>query len=143
MSDLSSSFECQMIRDEIRSEFGLIANRLSWYVTSQSFLVTAFAISRGIGFNWFSWFSTLLPALGLISSVMIFPSIVAASKTIDLWHQRYKQFLEQNPEFKQAFDLHRPSWIHTLSLLFPTLIPPLFGLFWVVILTASQFFGRA
>ncbi|MGE5445145.1 MAG: hypothetical protein ACM3SR_11185 [Ignavibacteriales bacterium] len=140
MSDLSPSFECQMIRDEIRSEFGLIANRLSWYVTSQSFLVTAFAISRGIGFNWYSWFSTvLLPALGLISSALIFPSIVGASKTINLWHQRYKRFLEQNPKFQQAFELNRPSWIHTLSLLFPTLIPPLFGLFWIVILTASQF----
>ena len=37
----------KLIRTEIRTEYDLISNRMSWYVTSQSFLVTAFALSGG------------------------------------------------------------------------------------------------
>ena len=37
----------KLIRTEIRTEYDFIANRMSWYVTSQSFLVTAFALSGG------------------------------------------------------------------------------------------------
>jgi hypothetical protein len=35
-------FEYNKIREEIRSEYTLITGRLSWFVTSQSFLVSAF-----------------------------------------------------------------------------------------------------
>src|SRR5438067_2429619 len=45
MANLDPLIEYQRFRDEIRAEHSLIANRLTWYVTSQSFLVSAFAIS--------------------------------------------------------------------------------------------------
>ncbi len=134
MPDLSPSFEYQAIRDEIRAEHSLIASRLSWYVTSQSFLVTAFAISCGNNFRWFSWFSTLLlPSIGFLSSLLIFPSIVAACRTIELWHSKQTRFFESHAEFKKAFDLKRQSWVHRQSLLFPKLIPLLFGSLWLII----------
>src|SRR5437870_13920101 len=100
---LEPAFEYQNIRDEIRAEHTLIANRLTWYVTSQSFLVTAFAISRASGFTWFHWFSTLLlPFVGFVSSALIFPSILGASATIELWHQKQRQFFERHAEFQKA-----------------------------------------
>jgi len=37
----------KLLRAEIRTEYALITNRMNWYVTSQSFLVTAFALSGG------------------------------------------------------------------------------------------------
>lgn len=133
-------FQYEKIRDEIRAEHSLIANRLAWYVTSQSFLVTAFAISRGNSFAWFQWFSTiLLPAIGLSTSALIFPSIAGASRTIKLWHGKLTAFFESNPEFKDAFLLERPKWIDTQGLLFPKLMPLLFGGFWTVICIASLF----
>src|SRR5438094_4527619 len=93
MSDLDPRFIYQNLREEIRAEHTLIANRLSWYVTSQSFLVTAFAISRGAGFTWFHWFSTLLlPIIGFVSSALILPSILGACFTITLCHDKQRTF---------------------------------------------------
>src|SRR2546423_15555296 len=105
MSNFDPSFEYQIIREEIRAEHSLIANRLSWYVTSQSFLVTAFAISRGNGFVWFHWFSTLLlPIIGFFSSALIFPSILGACSTIKLWHEKQRILFEQHSEFRVALE---------------------------------------
>src|SRR2546430_16780936 len=98
---MSPDFEYEKIREEIRSEHALIANRLTWYVTSQSFRVTAFAISRGAGFTWFHWFSTLLlPIIGFVSSALIFPSILGACSTIKLWHDKQRTLFEQHRELK-------------------------------------------
>ena len=130
--------EYQQIRDEIRAEHSLIANRLTWYVTSQSFLVSAFAISRGNGFHWHPWFSTLLlPLVALITSLLVLPSIVGARKTIQLWHEKQRAFFARNPEFSAAFELKRASWIETQGMLFPTVIPLVFAAFWLVVHLAS------
>src|SRR5437588_11908271 len=103
---MESAFEYQNIREEIRAEHALVANRLTWYVTSQSFLVTAFAISRGNGFAWFHWFSTLLlPLVGFVSSALIFPSILGACSTIKLWHDKQRTLFEQHAQLKAAFEL--------------------------------------
>ena len=140
MPELQPDFEYQTIRDESRAEHMLIANRLTWYVTSQSFLVTAFAISRGAGFSWFRWFSTLLiPAIGLLSSGLVFPSIVGACETIRLWHAKQRDFFLRHPGFKAAFELERPAWIESRGLLFPKVIPAIFGVFWLVVHVASYF----
>lgn len=140
MTDLEPTFEYQNIHEEIRSEYSLIANRLSWYVTSQSFLVTAFAISRGSGFTWFHWFSTiLLPAIGILASVLIYPSIVGACETIKLWHMKQDAFYDRHKGFKDAFELKRAAWIIPQGVVFPKLMPVLFGLFWLVVLVASYF----
>jgi hypothetical protein len=140
MPEFPPAFEYQTIRDESRAEHTLIANRLTWYVTSQSFLVTAFAISQGAGFVWFRWFSTLLiPAIGLLSASLVFPSIVGACETIKLWHAKQRDFFLRHSEFKAAFELERPAWIESRGLLFPKVIPVLFGVFWLVIHVASYF----
>jgi len=138
MAEISPQSEYQQLRDEIRAEHTLIANRLTWYVTSQSFLVTAFTISRGAGFNWFHWYSTtLLPALGFVASLLIFPSIVGACETIRLWHRKQHEFFAREPSFKTAFHLQRPYWIEARGLLFPKCIPGLFGSFWLAVHFAS------
>ncbi len=130
--------EYQFIREEIRAEHGLIANRLTWYVTSQSFLVTAFAISRGNGFKWHPWFSThLLPAIGFCISLLVFPSIAGASATIRLWHQKQMDFYARNPDFASAFRLERKRWIEERGLLFPKVMPFLFGIFWGIVFACS------
>ena len=135
---VTPEFEYQQIRDETRAEHTLIANRLTWYVTSQSFLVSAFAISRGSGFTWHPWFSTLLlPLIAFITSVLILPSIAGARKTIRLWHEKQRAFLARHPEFKAAFELKRAWWIESLGLLFPTAVPLVFAAFWLVVHLAS------
>ena len=135
---MAPEYEYQHIREEIRGEHSLITNRLTWYVTSQSFLVTAFAISRGSGFTWHHWFSTtLLPLVAFVNSLLILPSIVGARKTIKLWHEKQTGFFQRNQEFKIAFNLQRASWIESQGLLFPTVVPLGFAVFWLVIHLAS------
>ncbi len=130
----------QAIRDEIRAEHNLIANRLTWFVTSQSFLVSAFAISRGNNFTWFHWFSTtLLPLLGFVSAALVLPSILGAIATIKLWHEKLHRFFEMHPDLKAALALKRPPWIENRGLLFPKMMPLLFATFWLVIGIASRF----
>jgi len=140
MADLSPQSEYQQIREEIRAEHVLISNRLTWYVTSQSFLVSAFAISCGSGFTWFKWFpAVLLPMIGLTASCLIFPSIVGASQTIRLWHQKQREFFAREPEFSKAFLLERKSHIDSRGLWFPRFMPLLFGSFWLIVFGASLF----
>src|SRR5439155_19877495 len=128
MTNIDPTFYYENIRGEIRAEHSLIANPLTRYVTSQSFLVTAFAISRGAGFKWFGWFSTvLLPVIGFVASALIFPSILGAIHTVKLWHEKERQFFETHRDFKTAFELRRPSWIENRGLLFPKIMPVLFA----------------
>lgn len=130
--------EYEKIREEIRAEHTLIANRLTWYVTSQSFLVSAFAISSGSGFAWHHWFSTLLlPLIALTTSVTIYPSILGAGKTILLWHEKQSDLFARNPDLSAAFELNRPKWIVSQGMLFPAVVPLLFAAFWIVIHLAS------
>ena len=139
MPNLEPSFEYQTIRSEIQAEHSLISNRLNWYVTAQSFLIIAFAIAEATGFTWFRWFPRLLlPFLGLPCSLLIFPSIAAACSTIELWHEKQDDFFKNHGEFKNAFRLERKPLSHPVSLLFPKLIPILFGLFWLIVLIASR-----
>lgn len=135
---MSPESEYQKIREEIRAEHALIANRLTWYVTSQSFLVSAFAISSGSAFTWHHWFSTLLlPLIALTTSVTIYPSILGARKTIHLWHEKQRGFFARHPEFSAAFELKRASWIESQGMLFPAVVPLLFAAFWSVVYVAS------
>lgn len=140
MPSLDPLAEYQNIRDEIRSEHNLISSRLNWYVTAQSFLIIAFAIAEGTAFTWFVWFSrALLPVTGLLCSVLIFPSVAAACATLELWHAKQDTLLAKGPDLAAAFQLKRQSWLHKGSLLFPKLVPVLFGVFWLIVLVASFF----
>jgi len=135
-------FEYEKIREEIRSEYMLITSRLTWFVTSQSFLVSAFAISQANGFVWFRWFSTLLlPAVALLLTLLALPAIVSACKTIELWHQKQAAFFARQPEFREAFVLARKPWMEEQGLLFPQLMPILFAVFWLVIPIVTYFLG--
>ncbi len=139
-AELLPETEYQQIRDEIHSEHALLSNRLTWYVTSQSFLVTAFTISRANGFTWYPWFaSLLLPAIGFCASTVILPSIIAACETIRLWHERQDAFFARHEEYRAAFQLIRSRWIDSRGLLFPRLMPILFGSLWLIIHFAGYF----
>jgi hypothetical protein len=61
-----------ILQSEIQSEHNLIANRMTWYVTSQSFLMAAFAISGGKDYS-FKWLANhFIPCLGLATSLVTF-----------------------------------------------------------------------
>jgi len=67
------------LRDDVQAENGLIAGRVIWYVTSQAFLLTAYATSWNAGFGWPLFFHAILPLCAVVLSVVILASIYAAT----------------------------------------------------------------
>ena len=82
-SDLTYTEILKTVRDELQAEHTLISNRISWYVTSQSFLMAAFAVSLSTTFSNDSsqlyFFHNAIPFLGIIISVLIWLGVVAAA----------------------------------------------------------------
>lgn len=73
------------LRQDIRAEDTLIASRVTWYVTSQAFLLTAYAASWGAGFMWPDFFHSVLPLAAIVLSALIFASIYAATWAQDVY----------------------------------------------------------
>ena len=122
---MNPTYEYDKIRDEIKTEYNLLNSRLTWFVTSQSFLVSAFAISRANGFVWLA--------------ALVLPSLMAACQTIELWHEKQAHFFVNQPEFDHCLHLNRKSWLEHQGLLLPQIMPFVFITFWLVIHVASYF----
>jgi len=73
------------LRDDVQAENGLIAGRVTWYVTSQAFLLTAYATSWNAGFVWPLFFHAVLPLCAVVLSVVILASIYAATWAQDVY----------------------------------------------------------
>jgi hypothetical protein len=127
-------------RDEIRHEYNLLSNRVSAYITSQSFLVTGFALSMGnLNPRWGDLFRIVFPLalviLGITSSILILPGIQGACDTIDLWHMKQESLYENDPRMED-YRIVRPGVrsrhgdpvdvIHQRSLLFARWSPWVF-----------------
>jgi hypothetical protein len=63
---------------EIQAEHTLLSHRMTWYVTSQSFLFSAYAVSGSHGNAWGSVFMIGIPVLGILLSELARRSIWAA-----------------------------------------------------------------
>jgi hypothetical protein len=73
------------LREDIQAENTLIASRVTWYVTSQAFLLTAYATSWNAGFIWPSFFHRVLPIAAIVLSAVILASISAATWAQDVY----------------------------------------------------------
>ena len=73
------------LREDIQAEHTLIASRVTWYVTSQAFLLTAYGTSWNAGFGWPAFFHRLLPLAAIVLSVVILASIYAATWAQDVY----------------------------------------------------------
>jgi hypothetical protein len=76
---LSIADALQGLRTEIQAEDTLIASRTTWYVTSQAFLLTAYATSWSANFVWPFFFHQVLPLAAIVLSVLILASVYAAT----------------------------------------------------------------
>jgi hypothetical protein len=75
----------QDLRSEIQAENTLIASRVTWYVTSQAFLLTAYATSWNANFAWPFFFHRVLPLAAIVLSVLILVSVYAATWAQDVY----------------------------------------------------------
>jgi hypothetical protein len=151
-------------RSEDRHEWTLLSNRLSSYITSQSFLVTSYAIAMGNqNPKWSGYFTLLFPSLiailGLATSWRACPGITGAIKIIALWHRKERRLFLLDPTAAgespprdpsmEDFDDGRPRTrsrligndaiddIHDRSLRFAVAAPWLFGTTWILLLALA------
>ena len=141
------------LREDIQAENTLIASRVTWYVTSQAFLLTAYATSWNAGFLWPTFFHRVLPLAAIVLSFVILASIRAATWAQDVYLREQAALVariesELTLSDSEAVALHAyvktmvrnrtnraglviGSRIHALVRIVPLILPVGFSLLWL------------
>lgn len=141
------------LREDIQAEHTLIASRVTWYVTSQAFLLTAYATSWNAGFVWPAFFHRILPLAAIVLSVVILASIYAATWAQDVYLReqaelvsRVKETLRLGAAETEALGVYERTMvrnrrnhagrivggrIHALVRVTPLILPVAFSLLWL------------
>jgi hypothetical protein len=136
----------------------MLSNRTNAYLSSQSFLMIAFATSMSnTNPHWGLQFSLLVPTLlallGLVTSMHAWPGIKAAFDVIEHWHQKQCELLDRLD--KQTLSVVSPlydagaepgnSSRHKKSLLFSLRTPLIFSVVWsflgLLVITLHALYG--
>lgn len=134
-------------RSEIHFESSLLAERTSAYLSSQSFLMIAFASTMANSNpDWGNLFRLVVPAvlalLGLITSLHAMPGIKSNFEVIERWHQKQAELLQREgrvgilPNNESALfgegDSPAGGRRYKRTLLFSLRTPLIFALVWSV-----------
>jgi hypothetical protein len=100
-------------RSEIKFQNDLLSSRLSSLLTSQSFLLIAYATAMsGLVGAWQDPFTLLFPpvlaVLGLILSFQAWPGIRAGYAVIAMWHQKERKLLTRADDLDEFDYLPAP-----------------------------------
>lgn len=107
------------LREELRFEHQLLGSRMTYYMTSQSFLFTTAAIARSVHWHGVYWFSgVMVPLVGIVASVVLLYSIHAAYERMAQWREKERAFVGRHP-----LVMPYPEDKHRKSLMFTTLMP--------------------
>jgi hypothetical protein len=142
------------LRDDIRAEDTLIASRTTWYVTSQAFLLTAYATSWTAHFEWPGFFHQLLPVAAIALSALILSSVYAATWAQDVYLREQTRFVARvkaeiplSQAERLALEVYERTMvenrtnadgrvvgrrIHALVRIAPLALPVAFSLLWLV-----------
>jgi hypothetical protein len=143
----------QALREDIHAEDTLIASRVTWYVTSQAFLLTAYATSWSAGFLWPTFFHRVLPLAAVTLSALILASIYAATWAQEVYLREQARLVDQIRErlalsapesvaleaYERTMVANRRSaagrsignHIHALVRVAPLVLPVAFALLWL------------
>ena len=128
----------KMIRDEISHEDNLMGSRISWFMASQSFLLTALAIAQGpkAGFpnGRVNFFFPLLPIAAIISDLLILAGVVAGIAVLRRWRRMLD---EAGPRFDAFPRIRRDSSLMSLGWSGPIGLPLVFLAVWICLLWAG------
>ncbi len=158
---LSVADMLKALREDIQAENTLIASRVTWYVTSQSFLLTAYATSWNANFRWSAFFHEFLPLAAIALSAVIWASISAATWAQDVYLREQKALVAQlhvqadaelSPEDRIALSVYERTMvsnrtstsgriiggrIHALVRITPLALPVGFTVLWLYALMYS------
>ena len=140
-------------RSEIKHEFTLLSSRMNAYVTSQSFLMIAFASAmNNTNPHWGKMFTLVFPVglalLGMVTSLRAYQGIVAAVHTIASWHGKQNQLFENDLAMDDyRVQRSRPIFepdssvdaVHQSSLTFAQFTPRVFLIAWCLFSALAVF----
>ncbi len=137
----------RICRDEVKHEYGVLANRLNSYITSQAFLVSGYAISMGNmnpiwGSSFRICFPLLLAVLGLVLSFRAHPGIAGVCSVIQHWHWKQDDIFQSGASLDEYSVLRhvRVKEAHDGNLLFAQTATWIFGTAWVVMAGFAVYF---
>jgi hypothetical protein len=125
-----------LLREEIRFEHQLIANRLSALVTVQPFLLAAFAIAatreapHRQHVLWFSY--GLVPVVGLVVALLALLAVLEGERRLRLLHRRLYENDLLGPLANDVCP-RLDSGAQTRSLYYAVAFPGVFALAWIYI----------
>ncbi len=94
---MDSLTKLEYYRNETMHEYSLLGQRVSWYVTCQSFLIIAFSFGMGNSNIYFRLgVGLILPTLGIVTSILIKPSIDGAIAIINKWGEKEYEVLQDD-----------------------------------------------
>ncbi len=143
MNEISNFQKLQYYKEEIRTEFNLIAMRSTILVTCQSFLVVPFALLQTAAvYASVAVYVYIVAALGIFTSVVLIQPLNAAHKTIDKWLVKQRKLLQNNPDMSDlaigrdyipgAGDDPSKDKLYKGSLAFSVYGPWSFVIFWIL-----------
>ena len=86
MSELENFDRLKFYREELKYEYALLTNRLGLFVTSQSFLVSAFAaLSASMRYPATVWMAAAVATLGITIAILIRIPIKLSHVSLQKW----------------------------------------------------------
>jgi hypothetical protein len=131
---LSPLKHVELLRDEIRFEHTLIANRLSVLLTGQAFLMAAFAVAASGNeehrehFLWFAY--GVVPMVGLVVALLVLLAVVEGERRLGELRRR----LYEDKELKGFAEKVCPQLLscfgRCISLFYVVAMPVVFAVAW-------------
>ena len=133
------------LRARIEHEDGLIVSRITWLMASEAFLYTAYAIALN-GFatpgmtmvEHHARLLKLIPLIGIACSVLIFTGILAAIRAM-VWLRRLYRSRVADEAGLGLPPIQTPILNVVSGLAAPVLLPTVFVIVWVYLLTTERF----
>jgi len=127
------------VRDEIAHEDNLAGTRLSWFLASQAFLLSALAIAnKGAGPAYPSmkndFFFPIIPLLAIASCILILLGIIAGGVVLRRWRRVLHAMIKKDPTLPA---IGRDGLIMQFGWIAPLGLPIVFGLAWIYLLIAG------
>jgi hypothetical protein len=128
--------QVKLLREEIRFEHKLIANRLTVLLTGQPFLLTAFAIAARVEephrrhFLWFSY--GIVPVIGLVIALVAYLAVREGEQRLG----KLRELLYDDPALARLANKVCPPLdprAQKRSLYYAKALPVVFGLAWVYV----------
>ena len=135
--------------NEFHREHNLINNRMTWYVTSQSFLAIAVA-GAGQANHSLVWLVSVIPIVGLAVSGFTYASILAALSVQETLRKKKDElidsFFAQNDHTEEQKAIAIEPWgirgggVQKYGMYAPKFIPIVMMVFWILVLVVPRLY---